>query len=150
MTSSVPRGEIQRTVWVAVSAERAPVAPRPDRNDRPTPAAAARLRRSPRLISLANASFVLSSMPSAPFACGCSTLLRPASCLPARPAFVDEVEDHVDQAPEDRDDKDRRAELGHARERRVVDEAPAEAALLARGDHIPADRRQQPEDRADH
>src|SRR5437868_9532208 len=100
MTSRVPRGEIQRTVCVAVSAARAPAAPTPDSNDNPIPVAAARLRKSARVISLASTPSILSSMPS-PFLAVCSS-------FPTGPALADEVEDHVDQDAEDRDDQDRR------------------------------------------
>src|SRR5438270_4532249 len=123
MTSRVPRGEIQRTVCVAVSAARAPAAPTPDSNDNPIPVAAARLRKSARVISLTNTSSILFSIfllllsLTVGRACG--------SRLPAGPALADEVEDHVDQDAEDRDDQDRRPEFRHPRERRVVDEVPS-------------------------
>src|SRR5947208_2309779 len=101
MTSRVPRGEIHRTVCVAVSAASAPAAPTPESNDNPTPVAAARLRKSARVISLANTSSILSSIPPSPFLAVCSS-------LPAGPTLADEVEDHVDQHAENRHDQDRR------------------------------------------
>src|SRR6478672_11747924 len=145
ITSSVPRGEIHRTVCSVAARPRA--ARTPESAVSPAPATAARLRKTPRVISLVNASSILSFIPP-PFPD--RTCVARGSRLPARPAFADEVEDDVAQDPEDRDDQDRRAELGHPRQRRVVDEVLPEPALLARGHHLAADCGQEAEDRADH
>src|SRR5438093_2667926 len=114
MTSSVPRGEIQRT--------RSSLSARPNAssavaavpsNPRPSPAAAVRLTRS-RLVSPPP---VTSSRAKS------SSILPPSSfvgslSLPARPTLADEVEHDVDRNSKRRDDHDRRPEGRNLDQRR--------------------------------
>src|SRR5437763_10517329 len=112
MTSRVPRGEIHLTVCSGAARLRA--ARTPESADIHTPATAARLRKSLRVISLVTASPILSSIPCFSFPGGSWCRAAPAvSGRPAGPALADEVEDDVDEDPENGDDQDRRTELGH-------------------------------------